>query len=143
MFRDQGTTGDIARSLHNLGYVARAQGDDDHAAGLFAESLRLFQERGNRRGITECLMGWAAVAVMQKQQPQGAERAARLLGTAEAQFQAMGAAMWPADQRDHERSMAAIQAVLNGEAFAAAWAEGRAMTLEQAIAYALEETPDA
>jgi len=27
--------------------------------------------------------------------------------------------------------------------FAAAWAEGQTMTLEQAIAYALEEVPDA
>ena len=87
-------------------------------------------------------MGWAAVAATQ-QQPQGAARAAHLLGAAEAQFQAMGAAMWPADHRDRERSMAAIRAALNEEAFAAAWAEGRAMSLEQAIAYALEETKDA
>jgi hypothetical protein len=38
--------------------------------------------------------------------------------------------------------VAATRAHLDAN-FAAAWAEGRAMTLEQAIAYALEKTPDA
>jgi hypothetical protein len=34
--------------------------------------------------------------------------------------------------------VAPLRAALGEEAFAAAWAAGRAMTLEQAIAYALE-----
>ena len=34
-----------------------------------------------------------------------------------------------------------LRAALSAEAFAAAWAEGRAMTLEQVVAYALEEPP--
>ncbi len=63
-----------------------------------------------------------------------------VLGGAEAQFEAIGAAMWPADRLEYERSVAAVRSTLSEEAFAAAWAEGRAMTLEQAIAYALEPT---
>ena len=141
LFRDQGTTGEIARSLHNLGYAAHTRGDDDHAAALFAESLRLFQERGNKRGPAECLMGLAAVAATHGRQPEGTVRAARLLGAAEAQFEAIGAAMWPADRLEYERSVTAARAALSEEVFAAAWAEGRAMTLEQAVAYALEDTP--
>jgi hypothetical protein len=39
--------------------------------------------------------------------------------------------------------VAAAQAGLGDEAFAAAWAEGRAMILEQAVAYALDEQPSA
>ncbi len=80
LFRNLGATGDIARSLHNLGYVAHAQGDDDRAAAQFAESLSLFDERGNRRGIAECLLGLAAVTITRGQHPVDAARAARLLG---------------------------------------------------------------
>ena len=122
-FRHLGATGDIARSLHNLGYVAHAQGADDRAAALFAESLRLFDERGNHRGIAECLLGLAAVAITRGQQPEDAERTARLLGAAEVQFRAIGAAFWPAPARTclhRSRGTAA----LNEEAWAAAGQQG-------------------
>ena len=39
------------------------------------------------------------------------------------------------------RSIAAAQNHIGSHRFAAAWAEGRAMTLEQAVAYALDEQP--
>ena len=132
--------GDVARSLHNLGYVAHAQGHEGRAIARFTESLQLFQERGNKRGMAECLMGLAAVAVTQSQQPEGCVRAARLLGAAEAQCEAIGAALWPPDRLEHERTVAAVQGALGEAACVAAWAAGRAMTLEQAIAYALEDT---
>jgi len=41
---------------------------------------------------------------------------------------------------EYERTMAEGRAALGEAAFAAAWAEGRAMSLEQALEYALEET---
>jgi hypothetical protein len=41
------------------------------------------------------------------------------------------------EQAFYERHQATTQAVLGDAAFAAAWAEGQAMTLEQAIEYAL------
>ena len=135
------TTGDIARSLHNLGYVAHAQGDEDKATALFTESLRIFQEGGQRRGLAEFLAGMAAVAAGRATERGDMQRAARLLGAAEAQFQAIGVAMWPADRLEHARTEAVVRGVLSEEGYAAASAEGRAMTLEQAIAYALEEPP--
>jgi predicted ATPase len=132
-FRALGSTsGDIARSIHNLGYVAHAQGDEDQARACFTESLRLFQERGSKRGIIECIAGLAGVVGAQGQ----GERAARLLGATAAQFEAIGAAMWSADQIDYQRNVAAMRAVLGEAAFAAAWDAGRALTLEQAIAEA-------
>jgi predicted ATPase/DNA-binding SARP family transcriptional activator/Tfp pilus assembly protein PilF len=134
-FRELGSSGDIARSIHNLGYVAQAQGNPNQALVCFTESLKLFQERGNKRGIIECIAGMAGVVAAQGQ---GA-RAVRLLGAAAAQFQAIGAAMWPADRIDYHRSEAGIRAVLGEEAFAAAWAAGRALTLEQAIGEAFPD----
>jgi hypothetical protein len=115
--------------------VAQAQGNADQARARFTESLRLFQERGNKRGIIECIAGMAGVVAAQGQ----GERAVRLLGATAAQFKAIGAAMWPADRIDYHRNEASIRAVLGEEAFAAAWAAGRALTLEQAIAEAFPD----
>ncbi len=42
---------------------------------------------------------------------------------------------WP----DHETAVAQLRAALGEEAFAEAWAEGRAMTFGESLAYALAE----
>jgi hypothetical protein len=76
----------------------------------------------------------AAVAVAQAQR----ERAARLFGTAEELRAAMGALLPPAERAEHDRAAAAIRTALGAAAFAAAWAEGRAMSLDEAVADALE-----
>ena len=137
-----GDQGDIARAQHNLGYVALREGDVAQAQALFKGSLALFQTVGIQRGIAECLVGLASTAASQGTCP-AIVRAARLLGAAEGLREATGMQMWPADRREHDRVEADTHAHLDETAWAAAWAEGRAMTLEQAIAYALEETKDA
>jgi hypothetical protein len=43
------------------------------------------------------------------------------------------------EERHHDQVLAAVRTTLTADAFVAAWAEGRAMTLEQAVAYALDE----
>jgi hypothetical protein len=68
------------------------------------------------------------------------ERAARLLGAATALLDAMHSTLNPADRLDYERIVANVQAQLDEASYTTAWAEGRAMTAEQAIAYALEPT---
>ena len=115
--------------------MAQAQGNANQARACFTESLRLFQERGNTRGIIECIAGMAGVVGTKGQ----GERAVRLLGATAAQFKAIGAAMWPADRIDYHRTEASIRTVLGEEAFAAAWDAGRALTLEQAIAEAFPD----
>jgi predicted ATPase/Tfp pilus assembly protein PilF len=134
LLRKTGHKPDVARSLHNLGYVVQHQGNYDQAQAYFQESLAMFRELGNKRGIAECLAGLAGLAVGQGQ-PQGA---ARLLGAAQTQLTASGASWWPADLVEYERNLATIQTALNQEIFAAAWKEGQVMSLEQAIAYALD-----
>ena len=71
------------------------------------------------------------------------ERAARLFGAAEALREAIGAPLPPSGRDDHEREVAAARAHLDEHAFVQALAEGQAMSLEQAIAYALEGAPPA
>ena len=67
------------------------------------------------------------------------QRAARLFGAAEARWQASGIVRYAPDQPAYEHDVAGARARLDERAFAAAWAEGRALTARQAIASALEE----
>jgi non-specific serine/threonine protein kinase len=65
------------------------------------------------------------------------ERAARLLGAANQLGEALGLRAKPPDQECHDHYTVSTRARLGESAFSSAWAEGRAMTLEQAIEYAL------
>ncbi len=136
--RELGDRLTMASLLHNLGYVALAQGDPRGASARFQESIALFRGLGDRPGVAECLAGLAGSAAAQ--QP---EAAARLFGAAADLLEAVGAPMSATNRADHERSIAAARALLDQEPFEQAWAEGRTLTQEQAIEYALEVSSQA
>jgi class 3 adenylate cyclase len=121
------------KALCSLGNVARDQGDYGAARALHEESLTICREIGDRQGIVKNLEGLAALAVTQAQP----ECAARLFGTAESIREAFHFPLPTADGAEHERFVAAVRAALGEEAFATAWAEGRAMTTEEAVTRAL------
>jgi hypothetical protein len=125
----------MAWSLQNLGNVARAQGDQGRAAARYRESLTLFQELGGQEGMAGCLEGLAGIGWEQEDAP----RAARLFGAAEAVRDRLDVPLPPSQHAAHDRSVRTLRAQLGEEAFAAAWAAGRALSLEAAIAEALAE----
>ncbi len=130
-------TGDkyrIAFVLRSLGHVALFQGDYRQAAARFKESLTLCKEVADERVTGECLVGLAGVACAQGLYDQ----AARLFAAAEVLREATGYHYAAARQADIEQFVSSTRAGLGESVFATAWAEGRAMTLEQAIEYALE-----
>jgi tetratricopeptide (TPR) repeat protein len=139
-FRKLDHPGAAVLTLLDLGKVAHAQGDNSRAAHYFAEGLALNRKHMSRGGAPgrdleeRGLEGLAGVAAAQEQP----ERAARLFGAAEALREVIGEPLAPAYRAAHERDVAAVRALLGDATFEAAWAEGRSMTLEQAIAYALE-----
>jgi hypothetical protein len=53
----------------------------------------------------------------------------------------IGSVIDPADQPEYQNRRAALRSELGQEQFAALWEAGRALTLDQAITYALEN-PD-
>src|SRR5215212_9009977 len=69
---------------------------------------------------------------------QRTERAARLFGAAEAFCDTLGAQPPAIDPREYERSISESRVALGEAMFAAAWTQGRALSLDQAIEYALE-----
>ena len=137
--RELGNTAMSAYSLQLLGIVANLRGDRALAKASLEESLTLAQQVGLSRGVAPALYALGSVAWSGGD----STRAARLFGVAEAQRDAFGLAWFPTLRASFERDVATLRSELGQEAFAAAWAEGRVMSLDQAIAHALAAPPAA
>jgi len=133
IFREIGDKWGLAVSLNNLGLAAFREGDYGRATTLYQEGVALFWQVEERIFTIRCVEELAWVTCRQGNYG----RAARLFGAAEAQREAFGASMPPAAHAEHDRHVAGVRAQLDEATFAAAWADGRAMTMEQAVAYAL------
>ena len=99
---------------------------------MLRESLHRLRRRGGKRGVAECLIGFAGIA-----RAQGDDRVAtRLLGAAEATLESIGARMWTSYQPYFDREVSAVRARLGVVEFEAERWAGRAFPLNQAIAMA-------
>ena len=133
-------------SLLNLGRVAHSQGDYGKARAFYTEALALQKRRvsplfnltGLKTYVTTVSYPLEALAILASAQNQ-MERAARLMGAAENFYAPLRFEMSARERTGHDEATASARATLGEEAFAKARAEGQAMTLEQAVAYALEE----
>jgi predicted ATPase/DNA-binding SARP family transcriptional activator len=133
LYGKQGYPQYVAWMLHSLGSVALLQGKTERAAALYVESLALGRKVGDRYITAWCLEDVAGVALAQGRPIP----ATRLLGAAEGLRAVIGARLLAFDRARYERTVAAARAALEAATFAAAWAAGRALPLEQAIAEAL------
>jgi predicted ATPase/transcriptional regulator with XRE-family HTH domain len=119
----------------NLGNVARERGDLRTATALQRQALVLKHRLGARRQIAITLEDLASIA--------GAEgrgtRAAHLLGAASAIRDAIATPQPVPERTATEQAVAAARAALGEDAWNAAWTSGKALTLEQAMAYGLEQ----
>jgi predicted ATPase/DNA-binding SARP family transcriptional activator len=133
----------IAASLCMLGAVAADAGRWSQAASNCTESLLLYREgewRHHWLGVGCCLDGLARVALVRGRPG----RAARLLGATAALWAAHDRPEWHIERRWHlqlDQDVAAVRANLAEAEFAAAWAAGQAMLLEEVISEALKEAP--
>jgi predicted ATPase/class 3 adenylate cyclase len=123
-------------SMVVLAFVSLHASDYRKAKALWEESLNLSNESGNKIIMVLCLMGFASVQVMIGKP----EQAARLFGAVESLFESINYRMDPSDQKEFDHYSAAVRAQLDQAAFAKAWEDGRALTMEEAVSYALEET---
>jgi DNA-binding NarL/FixJ family response regulator len=124
----------IARALYVLGEVSAGQGDYNTARELQSESLRLRHELGSKRGIIQCLEGLAAVATAQVEP----RRLVVLLAAADELRSSIGASITAQDHTRNEQSLEFARTKLGPDAVAAAWEKGKRLTVEEAIALALE-----
>jgi len=134
-FREIGDSNSLAYPVRRLGGIALYRSDYQQATIRFQESLARNRKVSNPNGTAACLAAFAALAVKHKQ----FIRAAKLFGACAAILHTTGGELFTIDQFEFEVNVAALRAHLLEEAsLDTAWAEGRAMTVPQAIDYALE-----
>jgi len=133
--RELGDRRSAADGLRYLAEVASGEGRPDEARTLFLESLALSRELSAR---TVALDGLEGLASFESRHGQAA-LATRLFGAVDALRERAGRPMQSLYAARYEAQIAAARVALGEEAFAAAWAEGEAMTLEEAVAVALGE----
>jgi len=124
----------IALLVGNVALVGLFQRQADRAKPLFAECITLCDGLGDKRSCLEALLGLAALAAIDGKP----EKAARLAGAVAAIQQSLGGRPSAGEARIEEQCLAHARHQ-GGEAWAAASARGQKMTLEDAIAFALEE----
>lgn len=135
VFREVGDKDNLSFALGSLGDLARHQGDYARAASLRKESLRLAWEAGSPVEVSFALEQLAMIAMAQREP----ERAVTLWGATEALRESTSRPMVRTYQAEYDPAVAEARTLLEEDRFASAWAEGRAMTIEQAVRYALGE----
>lgn len=133
-----GESGELRREammLNNLGCIAMHRHDVQRAKQLFRKALtKRFKLGHDKRGMITNIV-FLAGALAASGDP---ERAAQLFGAAEAALEMMGVGLEPGDQPEHDRNLAFVRSQLDASTFEGCWRKGRAMSLDQMVACALE-----
>ena len=130
-----GETRRVVYLCQNLTFVALHEGDAAHARDLGRQGLQLARTMNNRLEVAKTLAALAGPLGALDQ----AERAARLLGAPERALERFGAFHQLNDRPEIDAIITAVHARLDDAAFRTSWAEGRELTLEQAVVQALGE----
>ena len=121
-----------------FGHATLGQGDVVNAQNYFEQSMRHFRRTNEKIGIVHTVEGLARMALMQEHPAQ----AACLFTWADATRETIDNPRPPAEQADVDRDLATIRTQIDDDTFAASQAAGRAMTMDEAISYALKSTHD-
>jgi len=131
--RNWGFQTGLASTLLRLGQVLIQEGDAIQSKKLAEESLEIYRELDIKDIGVYCLNIFAGAAWINRQD----ERAARLFGAAEAATEKLDVETEYFYHMTYDPIIAGIREQLGEADFNKAWAEGRKMTLEQAIELAL------
>ncbi|MFN8475829.1 MAG: tetratricopeptide repeat protein [Anaerolineae bacterium] len=132
--RELGMAGGTAETINLLGYVSLYQGEIERAERLFKETLFHVQDLNLQATISAGLIGMAGVWLAKGRT--GA--AVRLLGATKEVNHPDRDSLFPFLYGEYDRYVDGARAQLGEAAFAVAYSEGQAMTLDEAVAYVLE-----
>lgn len=133
LLRNLNAQQDLASVMCSLGFTCLFLGKVDRAQTLFRESLNIHKEKQNKRGMIDDLIGLAAIAVMAGLYADGT----RLLAAIVAITRLPSGSTWRATQMEFDRYYELARGNLMVNEFQAEQAAGGALSLEQAVDYAL------
>jgi predicted ATPase/class 3 adenylate cyclase len=120
----------VARS--DLGHALRQGGALDEAEALYRETIHGWQHVGNLGAIANQLERFAFIAIARGE----ANRAAHLLGAAEATRERAEAPMFPIERGEYEPAIERLRGLTDAPALDEAWAMGYRLTTDQAVSLA-------
>jgi tetratricopeptide (TPR) repeat protein len=123
----------VLMTRSELAHTLRRGGENDEAEALYRETLHGWQHAGNRGAIAHQLECFGFLAVARKD----FARAARLLAAAEAIREVAEAVMVGTERAEYDAAMSQLRGSLDATALDSAWAEGRRLTTDEAVALAI------
>ncbi len=133
ILRETGEFNFLAYAVRRLAQHQWREDNHEKAIALCKESLNLNQQVDSPRGVIACLAGFAAIAVAMDRY----EDAAQLMAAVETQVASLGVRLVYMDRLEYERNLALLRTKLDEKTLSKLWAQGKAMTMEQAVASAL------
>ncbi|MFH1183828.1 MAG: adenylate/guanylate cyclase domain-containing protein [Chloroflexota bacterium] len=134
LFQELGDRHRLNMVRSELAHINRYEGQLEKAEAAYRETILEWKRLGHRAAIAHQLESLAFIAQRREDGP----RAARLYAAAEALRESIGIQMTPLEKVEYEGELSRLRTGMDEKAFTSAWAEGRLMTLEQSITYALE-----
>ncbi len=120
-----------------LAHLDRYEGHFEKAERKYHETIVKWQKLGHRAAVAHQLEALAFIAIAQER----LERAARLLGAAQALRDKIHIQMSPAEQVEYDKEVTNLRGALDELRFTTLWNEGRSMTTDRTIQFALETAP--
>jgi len=128
-----GHKGMIAAMTSEIAHTQRALGNYTEAKKTYRETIKVFQDYGNRPSVAHQLECFAMIAIVEEEP----KRAAILFGAAETIRDVTGHKPTDEEQAEEAGFMSRLRAMLPKTEFNTLLAEGNSMTMEQAIQLAL------
>jgi predicted ATPase/class 3 adenylate cyclase len=138
LFRDLGDRHRINMVRSELAHIERYEGHYQKAEEMYRETLPEWKRIGHRAAIAHQLECFALLA---KSKEQG-QRAARLYGAAETLREKIDIPMTPQERIEYEKELANLRTGMDEKTYKSSWVEGQAMSMDDAIAFALETNSD-
>jgi len=132
--QETGSARNVNMVKSDLAHILRYEGNFPQAMSSYHETIKEWQRMGHRSAVAHQLECLAFIAKSLEQ----TEKATRLLGAAEALRQKIEIDMTPPEREEYEREVADLKANMDEKEFTSLWADGRSMTMDEAIEFAVD-----
>jgi tetratricopeptide (TPR) repeat protein len=136
LFQELGDRHRLNMTRSEIAHIDRHEGNLDAAEAAYRETIKMWKQLGHRAAIAHQLESFAAIA----QRLQDPMRAARLYGAAEALREVIDIPMTQAEKVEYDADVADLGRSLDEQTLASAWEQGRRLSMDQAVTYAVSNS---
>ena len=129
-----GSRRNVVMIKSDLAHALRHEGNYQQAISTYQETIKEWQRMGHRAAVAHQLECFAIIYKSLEQ----AEKATKLLGSAEALRQRIEIDMNPLEREEYEREVNDLKVNMDEKEFASLWTEGRTISMVEAIEFALD-----